>query len=93
MSIPKVDGYRLSKTTFYSITNDARGHVCTSAIVYDKDQIGTASDSEVKDENEYYVYTMDFTGKKNTADDQCWLIYSKNRWNKKIVFEYEKVVE
>ena len=36
---------------------------------------------------------MDFTGKKNTADDQCWLIYSKNRWNKKIVFEYEKVVE
>ena len=93
MSIPKVDGYRLSKTTFYSLTNDARGHVCTSAIVYDKDQIGTASGSTVIDENGYYVYTMDFTGKKNTADDQCWLIYSKNRWNKKIVFEYEKVVE
>ena len=93
MSIPKVDGYRLSKTTFYSLTNDARGHVCTSAIVYDKDQIGTASGSTVTDENGYYVYTMDFTGKKNTADDQCWLIYSKNRWNKKIVFEYEKVVK
>ena len=89
MSIPKVDGYNLTKVTFYSTVNEARAHVCTSAIAYDKDQIGSVSSSSVQDEDGSYKYEMSL--KEHSADDQCWLIYSKNRWNRKIVFEYTKV--
>lgn len=89
MSIPKVDGYNLTKVTFYSTVDSARAHVCTSAIAYDKDQIGSVSGSSVKDGDGSYKYEMSL--KEHSADDQCWLIYSKNRWNRKIVFEYTKV--